>query len=162
MRILLYLLLLTPFTVFSQTYELSTVNIGTNTSIRGMSVVSDSVAWVSGNNGFIGKSINGGKEWTWTKPKGYETLDFRDIEAFDKNHAVIVNAGSPAYILRTEDGGKKAGLKLIKTWTLRYSSMECHSGTKNMGSSLVIPFKTICNCSLLMTEGVHGKMYPQG
>ncbi|MBB6269887.1 photosystem II stability/assembly factor-like uncharacterized protein [Pedobacter cryoconitis] len=114
MRILLYLLLLTPFTVFSQTYELSTVNTGTNTSIRGMSVVSDSIAWVSGSNGFVGKSIDGGKEWTWTKPKGYETLDFRDIEAFDKNHAVIVNAGSPAYILRTGDGGK--------SWTETYKN----------------------------------------
>lgn len=116
MRILLYLLLLTPFAVFSQTYELSTVNTGTNTSIRGMSVVSDSVAWVSGNNGFIGRSTDGGKEWTWTKPKGYEKLDFRDIEAFDKNHAVIVNAGSPAYILRTEDGGK--------SWTETYKNLD--------------------------------------
>ena len=116
MRILLYLLLLTPFTVFPQTYELSTVSTGTNTSIRGMSVVSDSVAWVSGSNGFIGRSTDGGKEWTWTKPKGYEKFDFRDIEAFDKNHAVIVNAGSPAYILRTEDGGKN--------WTETYKNLD--------------------------------------
>ncbi|HEY0175966.1 MAG TPA: oxidoreductase, partial [Pedobacter sp.] len=73
-------------------------------------------AWVSGSNGFIGKTINGGKDWKWEKPKGYEKLDFRDIEAFDVNNAVIVNAGSPAYILRTTDGGKN--------WTESYKNID--------------------------------------
>lgn len=106
MKLFFYILLLTPFLGFSQTYELGSLNTQTNTSIRGLSVVSDSVAWVSGSNGFIGKTTDGGKVWKWTKPAGYEKLDFRDIEAFDENNAVIVNAGSPAYILRTSDGGK--------------------------------------------------------
>lgn len=74
--------------------------------MRGLSIVSDSVAWVSGNNGHVGKSLDGGQTWEWTQPKGYEKLDFRDIEAFDKLKAIIVNAGSPAYILSTIDGGK--------------------------------------------------------
>jgi len=100
------ILLLLPVFGFCQTYELSSLSNETNTSIRGVSVVSDSVVWVSGSKGFIGKSTDGGKTWKWTKPKGYEQLDFRDIEAFDANHAVIVNAGSPAYILLTNDGGK--------------------------------------------------------
>lgn len=79
MKIFFYILLLTPFLGFSQTYELGSLNTQTNTSIRGLSVVSDSVAWVSGSNGFIGKTIDGGKVWKWTKPAGYEKLDFRDI-----------------------------------------------------------------------------------
>ena len=74
--------------------------------MRGLAVVSDSVAWVSGSNGYVGKTLNGGKTWEWTQPKGYEKLDFRDIEAFDKFKAIIVNAGSPAYVLTTNDGGK--------------------------------------------------------
>ncbi|TKC06825.1 oxidoreductase [Pedobacter polaris] len=74
--------------------------------MRGLSVLSDSVAWVSGNNGYVGKTLDGGKTWEWMQPKGYEKLDFRDIEAFDKLKAIIVNAGSPAYILTTNDGGK--------------------------------------------------------
>lgn len=106
MQKLFYFLLFLPFTGYSQTYELATLNTETNTSIRGLSVVSDSVAWVSGSNGMIGKTTNGGKKWSWTKPKGYEKLDYRDIEAFDENNAVVVNAGSPAYILKTTDGGK--------------------------------------------------------
>ncbi len=74
--------------------------------MRGLSVISDQVAWVSGSNGQVGKTLDGGKTWEWTQPKGYEKLDFRDIEAFDAQNAVIVNAGSPAYILLTADGGK--------------------------------------------------------
>lgn len=112
----LYFLLLMPLSGFCQTYELASLNTETNTSIRGLSVVSDSIAWVSGSKGFIGKSIDGGKTWKWTKPKGYELLDFRDIEAFDADHAVIVNAGSPAYILRTSDGGK--------SWTETYKNAD--------------------------------------
>lgn len=116
MKLLFYILLLTPFPGFAQTYELGSLTTQTNTSIRGVSVVSDSVAWVSGSNGSVGRTINGGKDWKWTKPKGYEKLDFRDIEAFDDNNAVIVNAGSPAYILRTADGGKN--------WTESYKNLD--------------------------------------
>jgi photosystem II stability/assembly factor-like uncharacterized protein len=116
MRIILYLMLLIPTTGFAQTYELGSLTTVANTSIRGLSVVSDSIAWVSGSNGTIGITTDGGKKWKWTKPKGYEKLDFRDIEAFDDSHAVIVNAGSPAYVLRTEDGGK--------SWTENYKNAD--------------------------------------
>ena len=74
-------------------------------SLRGLSVVDDQVVWVSGTKGTVGKSIDGGKTWSWTTVKGFESRDFRDIEAFDKNTAVIVAVASPAYILRTTDGG---------------------------------------------------------
>lgn len=99
------LLLLLPLIGSAQQYTLKPVTQGTNTSIRGLSVVDDRVAWVSGSNGYVGKTVDGGSSWTWTKPAGFDGLDFRDIEAFDDTHAVIVNAGSPAFILLTEDGG---------------------------------------------------------
>jgi photosystem II stability/assembly factor-like uncharacterized protein len=106
MKKISFLLLLFPFFSFAQNYTLKPLTSGKNTSMRGLSVVSDSVAWVSGSNGYVGKTVDGGKTWEWTKPKGYEKFDFRDIEAFDKLKAIIVNAGSPAYILSTTDGGK--------------------------------------------------------
>lgn len=89
-----------------QTYYLSQTTQDTNTDLRGLSVVSDSVAWVSGSNGFVGKTVNGGITWKWMKPKGFESLDFRDIEAFDDKKALVVNAGSPAVVLLTTDGGE--------------------------------------------------------
>jgi photosystem II stability/assembly factor-like uncharacterized protein len=89
---------------FSQ--QIIPLQSGTNTSLRGLSVVNDSVAWVSGSNGYIALSSDGGKKWDWKQLQGYEKFDFRDIEAFSATEAVIVNAGSPAVILLTKDGGE--------------------------------------------------------
>lgn len=78
---------------------------GTKTSLRGLSVVNDNVLWVSGSSGTIGKSSNGGKTWKWMVVKGFEKTEFRDIEAFDANTAIIMGVAEPAYILKTTDGG---------------------------------------------------------
>ncbi len=91
------------FSVNAQTVKL--LSSGAKTSIRGLSVVNDKTVWVSGSNGTVGKSINGGETWKWLTVKGFEKTDFRDIEAFDKNTAVIMSIDTPAYILRTSDGG---------------------------------------------------------
>ncbi|WP_295123085.1 oxidoreductase [uncultured Chitinophaga sp.] len=74
-------------------------------SIRGLSVVSDSVLWVSGTQGMVGRSVDGGKEWKWMKITGCDSCDWRDIEAFSANRAVIINAGEPTHIFLTKDGG---------------------------------------------------------
>lgn len=74
-------------------------------SFRGLSVVNNNVLWVSGSQGTVGRSLNGGNTWKWSKVAGFEKTDFRDIEAFDKNTAVIMGVSEPAYILRTSDGG---------------------------------------------------------
>jgi photosystem II stability/assembly factor-like uncharacterized protein len=79
---------------------------GTNTSLRGLSVVNDRVIWVSGSNGTVGKSTDGGHTWKWLVVKGFEKRDFRDIYAFDAATAVIIAIDAPAYILRTVDGGE--------------------------------------------------------
>jgi photosystem II stability/assembly factor-like uncharacterized protein len=78
----------------------------TKTNLRGLSVVNDNVIWVSGNNGTVGKTTNGGKNWKWFTVKGFEKKDFRDIEAFDAATAVIIAVDEPAYILKTNDGGE--------------------------------------------------------
>lgn len=75
------------------------------TSLRGLSVVNDKTVWVSGSNGTVGKSIDGGDTWNWMTVKGFEKADFRDIEAFDDKTAVIMGVADPAYILKTTDGG---------------------------------------------------------
>jgi photosystem II stability/assembly factor-like uncharacterized protein len=90
---------------FSQTPKIDVLASGRKTSIRGLSVVTDNVLWVSGSNGTVGTSINGGKDWKWFQVKGFEKMDFRDIEAFDGATAIIMSVDTPAYILRTTDGG---------------------------------------------------------
>lgn len=87
---------------------------GTKTSLRGLSVVNDNIVWVSGSNGTVGKSTNGGKNWKWFTVKGFEKSDFRDIEAFDAVTAVIIAVAEPGYILKTNDGGE--------TWKVVYEN----------------------------------------
>ena len=79
---------------------------GHSTSLRGLSVVSNKVIWTSGSNGAVGRSVDAGKTWQWLIVKNFETRDFRDIEAFDKNTAIIMAIDAPANILKTTDGGK--------------------------------------------------------
>lgn len=105
-----------PFFCAAQSFSIKPLTEGTKTSIRGLSVVSDQVMWVSGSNSTVGKSTDGGSTWKWIKPKGYEKVDFRDIEAFDDKQAVIVGIASPAYILKTTDGGE--------TWTENYKNVD--------------------------------------
>ncbi len=100
---LLFLLALTTNLAFSQTVTL--LSSGTKTSLRGLSVVDDNTVWVSGSNGTIGRSTDAGNHWEWKKVKGFEQTDFRDIEAFDSNTAVIMGIDCPARILKTTDGG---------------------------------------------------------
>lgn len=89
-----------------QAQQIKIISSGTNTSIRGLSVVNDKVIWVSGSNGMVGKSSDSGKTWKWIQVKSFEKTDFRDIEGFDENIAVIMGVGDPAYILRTIDAGE--------------------------------------------------------
>ncbi|SDE88789.1 Photosynthesis system II assembly factor YCF48 [Mucilaginibacter pineti] len=76
------------------------------TSIRGLSVVNDKTAWISGSKGYIAITNDGGKTWDWQQIKNYEQADFRDIEAFSNKEAIIMSSGTPALILKTIDGGK--------------------------------------------------------
>ena len=90
---------------------------GRPTSIRGLSVVDDDVAWISGSKGYIAVTRDGGKTWDWQQVKGFEKADFRDIEAFSDKEAVILSSGTPALILKTTDGGANWQLKYHNTDT---------------------------------------------
>ena len=89
--------------VSAQTVKI--LNSGSQASLRGLSVVSNKIIWVSGSNGSVGRSVDGGITWNWTNVKGFEKKDFRDIEAFSESTAIIMAISSPAYILKTTDGG---------------------------------------------------------
>ena len=111
---LLFFLFLTIYCQLSFCQSIKILSQGEKTSIRGLSVVSDKIIWVSGSNGMVGESLDGGETWKWLQVKGFEKTDFRDIEAFDATTAVIMGIADPAYILKTVDAGE--------TWKVVYEN----------------------------------------
>ncbi len=102
----LLLFLASTSTLFSQEYKWQNVTIDIKSSFRALSVVDDKIVWISGSKGWIGRSRDGGRNWSFQQIKAFEELDFRSIYAFDSLTAIVANAGSPAHIFRTIDGGK--------------------------------------------------------
>ena len=96
------------------------LDIKTTINMRGIHAVSSNVCWIGGSQGTVLKTVNGGRSWTTLKVPGGDSLDFRDIHAFDKHTAVAMSAGEAqhgkAKIYRTENGGE--------TWTLVYQSTQ--------------------------------------
>lgn len=91
---------------------------GVDVGFRGLSVVSHDVAWVSGSKGTVLRTVDGGATWESVGPPGVETLQFRDIEAFDDRTAVIlsIGPGPDSRVYRTTDGGQ--------TWTQTFANDE--------------------------------------
>ncbi len=87
---------------------------GTTASLRGVCAVSGTAAWASGSNGTFLRTIDGGKTWHAGTIPGASPLDFRDVQAFDENTALVFSAGTPAKVYKTTDGGK--------TWKETYSN----------------------------------------
>jgi photosystem II stability/assembly factor-like uncharacterized protein len=90
----------------------------TEANFRSVCAVSDKIVWVGGSKGTFVKTTDSGKTWTATQVQGAETLDFRDVHAFDAQTAILVSAGEAekgnAKIYRTQDGGK--------TWQIVYQT----------------------------------------
>ncbi|RVT99771.1 oxidoreductase [Mucilaginibacter limnophilus] len=89
----------------SEAQKINILHTKTGISLRGLTVVDDNTAWVSGSKGSVGLTTDGGKTWRWQQVKGFESADFRDVDAFDDKEAIIIASGSPALILKTVDSG---------------------------------------------------------
>jgi photosystem II stability/assembly factor-like uncharacterized protein len=74
--------------------------------IRGLSVASEGAVWASGTGGHFARIVGEGAAWEWARVPGHEDLDFRTLKAFSDTCAILMNAGPPATILKTTDGGR--------------------------------------------------------
>jgi photosystem II stability/assembly factor-like uncharacterized protein len=83
-------------------------NSRTDVQLRGISAVSSKVAWASGAKGTVLRTIDGGQTWETMVVVGADSLDFRDIEAFDQNNAFVlsIGPGDQSRIYKTADGGR--------------------------------------------------------
>jgi len=89
---------------------------GTDVQLRGISAVSDTVAWASGAKGIVLRTIDGGAHWEKVSVPNAEALDFRDVQGFDQNTAFVlsIGPGEQSRIYKTTDGGK--------TWQLQFNN----------------------------------------
>jgi photosystem II stability/assembly factor-like uncharacterized protein len=87
---------------------------GVTSRLRGLSAVSNRVAWASGSGGAVLRTTNGGDTWDVKYVPGAEPLDFRDIDAFSAETAYILSIGNGelSRIYKTTDGGKHWALQL--------------------------------------------------
>jgi photosystem II stability/assembly factor-like uncharacterized protein len=91
---------------------------GVTARLRGVSAVSVNVAWASGANGTLLRTIDGGRVWSkLPPPAGGETLDFRDIDAFSDRiaYALSIGSGETSRIYKTTDGGANWALQFANT-----------------------------------------------
>lgn len=90
----------------AQTIQWKELETPVKASLRGLSPVSDRVCWASGSGGTWLKTTDGGETWDIGVIAGLDTVDFRSIQAFDENTAIVASAGQPAVIYRTVNGGQ--------------------------------------------------------
>ncbi len=79
----------------------------TTADLRGIHSIGGGVAWASGTNGTVLRTEDGGYLWqSCTVPPGAEKLDFRGIQAFDANTAIVMSSGKGdlSRLYKTTDG----------------------------------------------------------
>jgi photosystem II stability/assembly factor-like uncharacterized protein len=91
---------------------------GTDSRLRGVSAVNANVAWVSGSGGTVLRTLDGGSTWEDVSPPDGGEQQFRDVEAFGGNRAVVlaIGPGEASRLYLTDDGGE--------TWTLAYQNTD--------------------------------------
>ncbi|EQB51220.1 oxidoreductase [Colletotrichum gloeosporioides Cg-14] len=94
---------------------------GSKQQFRGLSPVSDKIAWVSGTNGTVLLTTDGGASWSSVGPSlapEDAELQFRDVQAFSAEKAVILSIGEGAdsRVYITDDGGA--------SWTQTFANQE--------------------------------------
>lgn len=92
---------------------------GVTARLRGVSAVTDQVAWASGSANSVLRTADGGATWTRvTNPAPNEKLDFRDIEAVSPDVAYVLSIGDGTLsrIYRTNDAGI--------SWTLQFANAD--------------------------------------
>ncbi len=84
--------------------------------LRGVSAVTEKVAWASGSGNTILRTEDGGATWTKLASPTADRLDFRDIDAVSERSAYVLSIGAAgaSRIYRTDDAGA--------TWTLQFTN----------------------------------------
>jgi photosystem II stability/assembly factor-like uncharacterized protein len=99
------LVLLATSTALSQ---IQTQPSHTTENLRGVSAVSQKIAWASGTHGTYLRTIDAGRTWIPAQVPDAATLDFRAVVAFSADEAFLMSAGpgDQSRIYHTTDAGR--------------------------------------------------------
>jgi photosystem II stability/assembly factor-like uncharacterized protein len=89
----------------------------TTADLRGINNLGNGVVWASGGDGTVLHTTNDGKNWQrCATPPDADKLDFRGIQAFDANVAIVMSSGKGplSRLYKTTDG--------CQTWTLLFTN----------------------------------------
>jgi photosystem II stability/assembly factor-like uncharacterized protein len=91
---------------------------GVTTTLRGVSAVSDRIAWASGVRGTILRTDDGGATWRRLTISDSEQFDFRDVDGMGDRVAYVLSIGSgeSSRIYKTIDAGA--------TWSLQFTNRD--------------------------------------
>ncbi|MEM6328501.1 MAG: hypothetical protein AAF791_15405 [Bacteroidota bacterium] len=80
---------------------------GTDALLISAYAVTENVVWLSGTNGTVVRTTDGGDSWTAMTVPGADSLQFRDVHAWSERDALVLSIGNGAdsRIYRTTDGG---------------------------------------------------------
>ena len=80
---------------------------GVTSRLRGVSAVSEHVAWASGEKGTVLRTADGGATWTKLTVPDAAALDFRDVDAVSDSTAYLlsIGKGTASRIFKTTDAG---------------------------------------------------------
>jgi photosystem II stability/assembly factor-like uncharacterized protein len=112
----LALLLVLPLTVSAQT--VTPLTTGTTALLQAISSPDGKVVWMSGHQGAVLRSTDGGSTWQTFKVPGADSLQFRDVHAASADIAWLLSAGpgDASRIYHTRDGGR--------TWTMQFRNTD--------------------------------------
>lgn len=131
-RILIATALLFAAGILSAEVRIVPQDSGVKVRLRGISAVSADIAWASGREGTVLRTVDGGKYWQTIKVPDAGELDFRDVEGFDADTAVVlsIGPGEASRVYRTGDGGKSWKLTLQNTDSRAFFDCMAFEGDK--------------------------------
>lgn len=128
-------------------------------SFRGVHNVGNGIVWASGTEGTVLHTTDNGQTWQrCTTPPDAEKLDFRGIQAFDQNTAIVMSSGKGdlSRLYKTTDA--------CKTWKLLFTNPDAEGfwdaiqfKDRSLGVLLGDPVKNLFVVMLTFDGGVHWK-----
>jgi len=125
-------------------FAVDSVATGTAARLIGLDAASDGTVWAAGSGGTWARSLDGGRSWTTGTVPDADTLQFRDVHAFDALRAVLlsIGPGTASRVYTTDDGGASWALRWTNPDPRAFYDCMAFDGTTGFAFSDAVPLGT--------------------